>query len=225
MGHKNIGKFWGKVKVQFLLNIVQCLIVDFQGLPYPLRMEVQIFSTSPWTNPSGQCWTSGKIHIGWDISSNQWPVRPVLTSQEGSLFRKERVGWDGGSAQVKWRFYLSPSSTLKIFQNFISHKVPPWKYFRMPEGALAELTPSAVNRSTNSHILIYNRVSLGWILDSVWVASFFCTKVPKCGSTTVEGVLMDLSRWNNFSIHFSNNSFGYFICLFVAPWNPCGKRI
>ena len=32
-------------------------------------------------------------------------------------------------------------------------------FFRLPEEALAELKPSAMNRSTNSHILIYNRVN------------------------------------------------------------------
>ena len=33
-------------------------------------------------------------------------------------------------------------------------------FFRLPEEALAELKPSAMNRSTNSHILIYNRVNI-----------------------------------------------------------------
>jgi len=57
---------------------------------------------------------------------------------------------------------------------------------RLPEEAMAEIKPTAVNRSTKSHILIYNRV-------------------PKCGSSTVEGVLKDLSRRNNFSFHVSTN--------------------
>ena len=33
-------------------------------------------------------------------------------------------------------------------------------FFRLPEEALVELKPSAMNRSTNSHILIYNRVNI-----------------------------------------------------------------
>jgi len=57
---------------------------------------------------------------------------------------------------------------------------------RLPEEAMVEIKPSAVNRSTNSDILIYNRV-------------------PKCGSSTMEGVLRALSRRNNFTIHFSQN--------------------
>merc|ERR1719234_435387 len=57
---------------------------------------------------------------------------------------------------------------------------------RLPEEAMAVKKTTAVNRSTNSHILIYNRV-------------------PKCGSTTVGGVLKDISRRNNFSFHFSTN--------------------
>ena len=31
-------------------------------------------------------------------------------------------------------------------------------HFRLPEKAMVEIKPSAVNRSTNSDILIYNRV-------------------------------------------------------------------
>ena len=67
---------------------------------------------------------------------------------------------------------------------------------------------TAVNRSTNSHILIYNRVGLSGCEDLI---SRITLQVPKCGSTTVGGVLKDLSRQNNFSIHFSNNSWRYLI--------------
>ena len=46
-------------------------------------------------------------------------------------------------------------------------------------------------------------------------------QVPKCGSTTVGGVLKGLSRRNNFSIRFSTNYRGYFLPL--SPWNPPDK--
>ena len=39
-------------------------------------------------------------------------------------------------------------------------------HFRLPEKAMVEIKPSAVNRSTNSDILIYNRVDQLKILES-----------------------------------------------------------
>ena len=77
-------------------------------------------------------------------------------------------------------------------------------FFRLPEEALAELKPSAMNRSTNSHILIYNRVI---------IFSFFFRRtllqVPKCGSTTIGGVLKSLSVQNNFSVITSRNAWRF----------------
>ena len=39
------------------------------------------------------------------------------------------------------------------------------------------------------------------------------TQVPKCGSTTVGGVMKDLSRRNNFSYHSSTNYWRWSICF------------
>ena len=44
--------------------------------------------------------------------------------------------------------------------------------------SLAELTPSAINRSTNSHILIFNRV-VQTIITMIMITSFLSWQGPK----------------------------------------------
>ena len=122
--------------------------MDSQGLPRRYLMEDQIFSISHWTNPNGPCWISGEIkyleHLGHILWYEQFFLRKTAFSE-----KRELAGVGG---------------ILRGGEGFIFY---PKNAARLPEEALKEVAASGLNRSTNSHILIYNRVSAQWIKDSI----------------------------------------------------------
>ena len=95
----------------------------------------------------------------------------------------------------------------------------------MPENSLADLSPSAVNRSTNSRILIFNRVcTKQMMMEYLYHPE---VQVPKCASTTVEGILKKLSKRNNFTFHRSTNYWRFLsnsLCSWLYPYHPAIHR-
>ena len=151
----------------------------------------QRLDNSKWTMLDIRCTTwklLDKKHMWWSsvwpVWQSVWPVWSVwsvwisetsVTSDTSSVFsgrqrsqiRENWQGWEGLWGELficsihiryqKWDFSFFPGSSLKKFLYLI--------HFRLPEKAMVEIKPSAVNRSTNSDILIYNRVDQLKILE------------------------------------------------------------
>ena len=157
-------------------------------------------------------------------------IKSVFSGGHLSQIRKSWQGWEGCSGEVsfssgiKSMAILSHSSGISLEELYVRFLI-----FRLPEEAMIEIKASTFNRSTNSNILIYNRVAEEWIylelesdIKCGWGIGDFMPKnllqVPKCGSTTVGDVVKELMKRNNFSYHASQNYWRYFICIcFLLP--------